>query len=203
VSESDIETSDEDLARKVRGGDLQAYDPLVRRHEERLFHFMRSKTSDSRDAEDLTQKVFVSAFQKISSYDPERKFETWLYAIARNAAIDHYRHTARRPSLYVGAETPPEGVDHRDPAMALAGAEEKQALWGNIREQLNDTQFRVLWLRYEEDLPVAEIAATMRKTSNNIKVLLHRARERLAAEWRSSGVTPFVPDSGGVGAVLN
>ena len=144
--------------------------------------------------------MFVSAYQKISRYDPGRKFETWLYAIARNAAIDHYRHNARRPALFGGDEDEvPEGVDERDdPSDALAGAEEKGALWGSIREQLNDNQFTALWLRYEEDLAVSEIAEQMRKTSNNIKVLLHRARERLAKCLQRDGAEPL-PEDGAAG----
>ena len=198
------ELSDEDLAREVRGGVVSAYDQLVRRHEGRMFNFLRSKTGDPRDAEDLTQKVFVSAFRKISKYDPTRKFETWLYAIARNAAINHYRHNARRPMLYTGDEDgAPEPVDHADPAQALAGADEKRALWASIREQLNDNQFTALWLRYEEDLAVADIAESMRKTSNNIKVLLHRARERLAKCLRiDESADEALPETGAAGAVM-
>lgn len=182
------EPSDETLATRVKDGDFPAFDELVRRHEGRMFNFLCSKAGDRRDAEDLAQKTFVTVYQKIALYDPAHRFETWLYTIARRLAIDHYRHTARRPDLR-GGDDMPEGVETGTPSDTLAAAEEKDALWTAIREQLSDAQFTALWLRYEEDLPVAEVAAAMRKTTTNIKVMLHRARERLAAEWRSAGGT--------------
>ncbi len=187
MSEPPTDASDEALAARVQAGAFDAYDLLVRRHEGRMYNFLRSKTGDPRDAEDLAQKVFVTAYRKIAKFDTGRSFETWLYTIARHAAIDHYRYNSRRPELFTGDDHPPEPVDSRDPSDALQVSEEKAALWRRIRDQLNDAQFTALWMRYEEDLPVAEIASAMRKTSNNIKVLLHRARERLAQGLRNTG----------------
>ena len=188
---------------EVRGGRLPAFETLVMRHEGRLFNFLRQKTGDWRDAEDLTQKIFVTAFQKISLYDPSYRFETWLYTIARRTAIDHYRHTARRPALLTedsGARTP-EPVHSEDPSDTLTAAEDSDELWRKVREQLNENQFTALWLRYQEDLPIAEIASAMGKTAGNIKVLLHRARERLAQHLTQSA-PEHVPPTAHRGAIF-
>jgi RNA polymerase sigma-70 factor (ECF subfamily) len=196
LSAPKTEPSDEQLALQVKGGDFTAFDALVRRHEGRLFNFLCQKTGDRRDAEDLAQKTFITVYRKIELYDPKHRFETWLYTITRRLTIDHYRHNSRRPDLH-GDDDLPEGVETGTPSEALAVAEEKDALWRTIREQVNDNQFTALWMRYEEDLPVAEIAAAMRKTSTNIKVMLHRARERLANHLRSAdGATPSVASAG-------
>ena len=139
----ETEPSDESLAEQVKGGDFSAFDELVRRHEGRLFNFLCQKAADRRDAEDLAQKTFATVYQKIGLYDSKHRFETWLYTIARRLTIDHYRHTARRPDLH-GGDDLPEGVETDTPSETLAIAEDKDALWAAIREQVNDTQFTAL-----------------------------------------------------------
>ncbi len=173
--------SDEVLAARVRCGAAEAFEPLVERHHRRLYHFLKQKTADPRDAEDLTQRVFVTAYQKIALYDPARRFETWLYTIARRIAIDHYRYQSRRPRLFgEESERAPEPVEDANPADAIMADEDGRSLWAVVRSEVNDTQFTALWLRYQEDLPIAEIATAIGKSETNTKVLLHRARERLA-----------------------
>lgn len=195
-SSSPAPKTDEALALRVRDGSVDAFEELLSRHQARMFNFLCQKTGDRRDAEDLTQKVFVTAYRKIALFDPKHRFETWLYTIARRTAIDHYRHSSRRPALYGNEETVPEGVDEATPAKAVAAAEDKAELWKTIREQLNESQFTALWLRYEQDLPIAEIAVSMSKTVSNIKVLLHRSRERLAACLSSQQTGGEVPAVG-------
>lgn len=166
--------SDEDLARQTQAGSLGSFDELVRRYQGRLFQFLRLKVGQAQDAEDLTQAVLVKAYRKIGQYNPKYRFATWLYTMARRDAASFYR--TRRP-----AEPLPEAlVDMRDPRRALADADDRAALWDLAAERLPENQFSALWFRYAEDMTVAEVARTLKKTVGHVKVLLHRGRETLA-----------------------
>ena len=73
-------------------------------------------------------------------------------------------------------------VEGRDPSDLVSDSENHYALWKSIREILNDNQFTAMWLKYEQDLLVAEIASSMKKTKTHVKVILHRARQTLISQ---------------------
>ena len=166
--------SDEDLACRTQAGSVEAFEELVTRYEKRIFNFLRHKTPDRQDAEDLTQTAFVLAYRKIRLYNPKYKFATWLFTIARHAAISHFR-ASRRPDPPPGPE-----ADTRDPATILAEQDNRQSLWDQARACLPELQFTALWLMYAEDLSVRDIAEVMKQSVSYVKVMLHRARTRLA-----------------------
>ena len=168
--------ADAELARQSAGGVSGAFEELVRRHEARVFGFLRHKTWSVEDAEDLCQKVFVLAFRNIGSYRPEFPFATWLFAIARRQAIAYYRgHKTSHP-------IEDEPVDSRTPATRLEESEERERVWTIARDCLSPDQFTALWLMYVEELPVREIAGTLGKSLTHAKVILHRARKSLGPQ---------------------
>ena len=184
MPEPDTENQSSDVQR----GTLVAFDQLVSRYEGKLYQFLRLKTADPRDAEELTQSTFVTAYRKIHLYKSEHAFATWLFTIARRLTINHYRRNKNRPTTNALPEESAGGtlVETRDPSDEVSESENHIALWGSIREILNDNQFTVMWLKYEQDLPVAEIATAMKKTKTHIKVMLHRARQALIAQLPAS-----------------
>jgi RNA polymerase sigma-70 factor, ECF subfamily len=169
--------SDEDLARQSQAGDLPAFEELVRRYENRIYSFVFQSCGRDADAREITQDTFVRAFEAIAQFDPRRPFAAWLFTIARRKGIDCFR--ARIPG---GAQTAPEELDADDPAELLARREEAQDLWRRARARLPDAQFQALWLRYAEDMDIARIAGVLGKTQTHVKVLLFRARHKLAEE---------------------
>ena len=173
--------SDEALARQSQDGDLAAFEELVRRYENRIYSFAFQSCGRQADAREVTQDTFVRAFQAIAQFDPGRSFAAWLFTIARRKGIDSFR--ARIPS---GDEAAPEGLDADDPAEMLARREEAQDLWRRARAWLPDSQFQALWLRYVEDMDISDIARVLRKTQTHVKVLLFRARHKLADEMEPS-----------------
>jgi RNA polymerase sigma-70 factor (ECF subfamily) len=169
--------SDEDLARQSQAGDFAAFEELVRRYENRIYSFVFQSCGHDADAREVTQDTFVRAFEAIAQFDPSRKFAAWLFTIARRKGIDCFR--ARIPG---GGQEAPEELDADDPAELLARREEAQELWRRARARLPDGQFQALWLRYAEDMDIENIARVLGKTQTHIKVLLFRARHRLAVE---------------------
>jgi len=169
--------SDEDLARHSQAGDLAAFEELVRRYENRIYSFIFQSCGHDADAREVTQDTFVRAFAAIAQFDSRRPFAAWLFTIARRKGIDCFR--ARIPG---GGQAAPEELDADDPAELLARREEAQDLWRRARAWLPDVQFQALWLRYAEDMDIARIAGVLGKTQTHVKVLLFRARHKLAAE---------------------
>jgi RNA polymerase sigma-70 factor (ECF subfamily) len=110
----------------------------------------------------------------------QRSFATWLFTIARRKCID--RHRAARPAA--DGEMP-ELPDLNDPAVLLSRREAEQDLWATARRSLPELHFYALWLKYAEEMNVKDIARVLRKTQVHVKVLLFRARTRLARELES------------------
>jgi RNA polymerase sigma-70 factor (ECF subfamily) len=181
--ETDLKSvADEELARQSQGGSLQAFEELVSRYERRIYAFAAQWLRNPADARDVTQDAFVRAFQAIAQFDSRRPFAPWLFAIARRRCIDSYRRV--RP---VSQDSPPDVPDLEDPAELLARREEAEKVWRLARRHLRQGQFQAIWLRYAEDMNVADIAQALGKTQTHVKVLLFRARQNLAGPLRRDG----------------
>jgi RNA polymerase sigma-70 factor (ECF subfamily) len=131
-------------------------------------------TRQRQDAEDLTQQTFVKAFQHIERVDPSRPIINWLLTIARRTALNHFR--SARKWEFVPAEL---ASDEPSPIRQLEQQERSDNLWSRARRVLNQREFEVLWLRFGEDLSTEETARVVGLTQIHVKVLVHRARQRL------------------------
>lgn len=166
--------SAEDLARRSQRGCRASFAELVERYGTRLLRFLRSRTSNLHDAEDLVQDTFVRAYTNIDGYRSTYKFSTWLFTIARNLACSRLRRPALSGRTVLEARTVEAG-----PREQLAQKETRQSLWA-AAQTLSPIQYEALWLRYAEDMPIKEIAKVMGKSQVSVKVALCRARMRLA-----------------------
>jgi RNA polymerase sigma-70 factor, ECF subfamily len=173
-------SKEETWVRRAREGDDNAFTALVDTHAASLYRFLHRRIGNAADAEDLVQQTFVKAHRALPRFDPSKPIAPWLFTIARNLAATHYR--SRRPVPDVEIE-----YDSRTPLVDLQEVEAGRVLWEWAQHHLPDTQFAALWLRVEEDLDVATIAQRLQKSQSNVKVLLHRARKRLAATYNKTG----------------
>ena len=169
--------SDEELARQTQAGSQAAFEQLVYRYEYRLYGFVAQFCGRGPEARDITQESFVKAYQAIAQFNPRHTFAAWLFTIARRKCIDHYR--ASRPH---SGEPVPELSDLNDPAAVLEAQEQRRDLWQTARRLLPPAQFQALWLKYVEEMSVAQIARVLRKSQTHIKVMLFRARLTLGRE---------------------
>ena len=170
--------SDEQLAGECQAGPLSAFEELVSRHESRLFHFLCQKMRSRENAQDVAQTVLITAWQRIGQYRTKAKFATWLYTIARNMVISHYRKHCRMHhcELECAGE---KLVQTETPADELPTGEEHENLWLVARAVLKNDYYDVLWFKYQEHLSIAEIARLMKRSNTLVKVMLHRARKAL------------------------
>ncbi len=170
---------DEELAQRTAAGSTAAFEELVRRYGRRILGFVRQRSANPTEAEDLTQQTFIQAYQRIHQFNDQYRFKSWLFTIARNLTISHYRATSRRPE--VPAMEQHEDTTTATPASQLAAAEGRNRLWQLARQHLSEDQFTALWMHYAEDMRTREIAEFMACSNSNVKVLLHRARKKLAS----------------------
>tara|TARA_A100001037_G_C14972285_1_gene554256 strand:- start:66 stop:710 length:645 start_codon:yes stop_codon:yes gene_type:complete len=190
------EVTDEQLAAEAQDGSQAAFGMLVSRYHGRIYHFLCHKTASPEDAQDVTQQVFITAWQRIYQFRVEAKFATWLFTITRRLAINYYR--ARGSRVFVELEEA-DGklVTHDTPASDLAERDEYALLWKTARENLSESQFTALWMKYREHMSIKEMAAAMGKKQVTVKVLLHRARKALGAALGGRGEWAGLNQSGG------
>ena len=157
---------DEPLVGRALAGERAAFNVLVVRHEARLFRFLSRMTPNAADVEDAMQNALVKAYRKLGTFNPRYRFTTWLFTIAAR----ELRAVRRRPAVAAGPL-----MDGQDPAAPAEADHAPGDLWAAARRLLTVTQFTAMWLRYGEDLAVAEVAQVMGRPRVWVSVTLHRA----------------------------
>lgn len=169
------------LIRDAVAGDTGAFGELVHRHHGRVFNFLRQMTRHHQDAEDLTQQTFLKAFHHLARFDPQRPLVNWLFTIARNSALNHFR--AVKP----WDELPADAAGREpSPAREAEQKEQEENLWDRARALLSPREFEVLWLRFAEEMSTRETATVVGLTEAHVKVLVFRARQTLLKGVKSS-----------------
>jgi len=174
------EASDRQLAAKAANGCLSSMENLFQTYHTKIYRFLFAKTQIREEAEDLTQDTFLTACRKIHQYNPRYAFSTWLFTIAQRQATSAWRK--KRPTT---SEFPDLQDISSTPEQQAQASEDKENIWKTAREILNTNQYSAIWLHYVEDMPVAEIAKTLNKTTPGVKLLLFRARKKLQTSFTS------------------
>lgn len=171
--------TDEQLARESVAGCSRSFAVLVERYQGRLLRFVRRWASSEHDAEDITQDAFVEAWRCLHRYDDRWRFSTWLYTIASRRAASHYRRRKDTTSVLI-ERCEDDGA--ASPGQAIEASEQRSRMWQLAEALLSDEQRTALLLKYAEGMTAAEIGRVLGKRPVAVRVMLFRARERLAAE---------------------
>ncbi len=183
------DASDEtDLLARYRDGDPTAFRQLVQSWQDRLLHFFFRLCWDRDRAEDLTQELFLKLMQASRRYRPEGRLSTYVYRVATNLWIDHYRAQRPQPRLYsidqaiAGPAMEPAGPGE-SPLEHASGEEEKQRLRAAL-ERLTEPHRIVFELAVYQQRPYAEIAELLGIPVGTVKSRMHNTvaalRELLA-----------------------
>jgi len=168
-----------DLVRRAVRQDADAFADIYRLMAPRVLRYLAVRVAEREEAEDLASGVFERAFSAMDHYDPfPARFSTWLYTIARNAAIDHYRRRRLPVSDPAGEELSRITDPDADPEARVLAAERRRRLREAILE-LTDDQRQVIGCRFFFNLSVPEVAEALDKTEGAVKALQFRALERL------------------------
>ena len=172
------DTTDLDLARRAAEGCEAAAREIVGRYGRRILGFLNKRNAHYSGNEDILQETFITAFDRLHTFDPSRSFSAWMFGIARNKASEHLRRSDRIDKLHARAVDDPNAP--YTPSQHLDQREQSALFWDRARTLLAAESFECLWLRYQEELSVAEIAEALGKKVSAVKVALFRARKTLA-----------------------
>jgi RNA polymerase sigma-70 factor (ECF subfamily) len=175
ITEEDIKL----IAVKASQQDPRAFTHLYRLYFSQVFTFINFRVTRREDAEDLANTVFEKALAAIDRYQPKpAQFSTWLYTIAKNCIIDHYRK--RRLPMDTEAETTLVAATDLscDPEACILLEERKRTLREALQE-LTPDQREVVECRFFFELSIQETACAMRRTEGAVKALQFRALDNL------------------------
>ena len=176
--------ADEADVARARAGDTAAFAALVRRHQDRVFSFILRMLDARDEAMELSQDVFVKAWQALPGWRPEAAFSTWLLQMARNAALDHLRR--RQVVRFAPLEEGLEVADEAPGPEARYASRQRQAQLERALQQLAAEHREILLLREVEDLSYGELAAVLGIAEGTVKSRLARARAALLQHFRPS-----------------
>jgi len=178
----------EALLQRARTGDGEAFEQLIEPHVGRLYNYLARMVGDPADAEDLTQDVILRAHRAIGSFRGGATFQTWLYRIATNIAVDALRRRGRRNARVTSLDDPLQAEQglvarevrdtQRDP-QRLAEASELIEQVQNAIAELSPKLRAVVVLFDIQGLTYDEIAQTLRLPLGTVKSRLFNARTRL------------------------
>ena len=184
---------DAELLRRYRRGDSQAFALLYARHRLGLFRFLCGLCNDSTLAEEIFQETWMSLIRSESEQRETVQFSTWLYQIARNRLIDHWRKHGKRQNLQDEYDEHQHGeADQRpNPEQQLSLARDQQRLQAAL-DDLPAEQREVFLLRAHGDLELGEIAALTQTPAETVKSRLRYALLKLRRLLADPAVTEEV-----------
>ena len=179
------------LVRAARQGDEDAFRRLVELKRDKVFRVAYHHLGKPEDARQVAQAVFVRLWRHLGRYDEARSFDTWLYQVTANAAIDHHRRSKVR-----SVERP---LDEASTASAAAAdpvqAQEIRRILGELVGLLSEKQRLAFLLREVEGLSTAEVAEALGSTESTVRNHVFQARKVLREEMgrRYPEYVPLLP----------
>jgi RNA polymerase sigma factor (sigma-70 family) len=180
--------AEQSLIRRARQGQLEAYDELVRRYQERIYATIYHMTSNHEDANDLAQETFIKAYHSLKSFRGGSSFYTWIYRIAVNKTINFLKQRKNRTHMSLNdldfnAEHDPDLValvSDKTPRREV-GLSELQEKLNAAMQKLSDPHRLVVTLHDVQGLSHEEIAGIMDCNIGTVRSRLFYARQQLQA----------------------
>ncbi len=178
-----IEDDTKALARGLRRRDPDLLDSLIEQYQYRLLRYLIHLTSDREHAEDFFQETWIRVLERGHQYDGTRKFEAWLFTIARNLVIDWQRK--KKPQSLDEMLAPADDTLAFEPAAALdsplelAVQQQRQTAMQLLLARVPTLYREVLVLRFQEDMKLEEIAFIVSAPVATVKSRLYRGIEGL------------------------
>ncbi len=172
-----------EINEKITGSIARAFTELYEQYLPKVFRYVSYRISDVHTAEDLTSMIFEKALTRFKTFHPEKaSFSTWIFSIARNTLVDHYRVHQREQNVplettfYVSGE---EG----NPEEEIVRNEEYRELQECI-SRLASQEKEIIALKFGAEMTNRQIARTMGLSESNVGVILYRAVRKLRDNFR-------------------
>ena len=182
---ADAAQEDLELVRGIKAGDEAAFEEMVQRYHSRVYSLAYGVLRNPEDAEEATQDAFWTLYRKIGTFDESKKFFSWFYRVALNAAYSRVRRRPSLPTISIEERLPKFSGDGHfaadvpDWSVAIedeASARELAAKAGEFIAELPPAYRDVIWMYDVEEMPSSEIAETLEISIPAFKSRLHRAR---------------------------
>jgi RNA polymerase sigma-70 factor, ECF subfamily len=182
-----MKMNDSEIIRLVLEGDREVFRILVEKHKSMVFRTCMGFLHDKDDSDDLTQEIFIQAYQSLQNFKKDASFSTWIYRIAVNASLNRLRKKNNSPILhridtYIHSakeiETLPPLYDSANPESILISQENNKWVQ-NALDSLPDNQRTAIVLSKYDDLPQKKIAEIMKTTEGAVEALIQRAKANL------------------------
>jgi RNA polymerase sigma-70 factor, ECF subfamily len=181
IAAQEVCLSDDELVSRIRNGETELFETVMRRYNQMLFRTVRSIVGDDLEAEDVLQDTYVRAFEHLWQFAGAAKFSTWLTKIAVNEALSRLRRRRRFQALDESYEI---DLSARGPSRT-PGPEEKAVQEQTTRlleaavDGLPEPYRCVFVMRAINGMTTAETAECLNLTDENVKIRMHRARAML------------------------
>ncbi len=186
ATNEDQNASDLELVQRIKRGDDQAFKEMVDRYNARVYSLSYGVLRNPEDAEEATQDAFLTLYRKIGTFDESKKFFSWFYRVALNAAYSRARR--RKPGVTIslddyvpkfrddGHAASPEFAAFVDGAEDEAIARDLAERAAGFMAELPDAYRDAIWMVDVEEMKPADVAETLDITIAALKSRLHRAR---------------------------
>jgi RNA polymerase sigma-70 factor (ECF subfamily) len=202
IKELIVLQTDEMLAKQTLRGKLSAFEELVERYKNVVFSVVYRILGQYQEAEDVSQEVFITVYEKIHLFDSSRKFGPWINRIAINTCVTYLRKNRKVITLSFD-ETVGKQYEHPyrvtyedDPELVFEKAELKQEIDSALME-LSESYRLIIIMRFRMELSNQEIADYMGISKENVEVKVHRARKALRKiilrKWKERGLQYELP----------
>ena len=194
--ETPVQTGEMELVRRAQRGDLEAYDELIKRYQERIYATVYHMTSNHEDANDLAQDAFIKAFQALKSFKGGSTFYTWLYRIAVNKTINFLKQ--RKNRLHMSLNDVDFNTENNPDLVALISDKtpRREAGLKELSEKLNEAllklseQHRLVMVLHDvQGQSHEEIAEIMNCNIGTVRSRLFYARQQMQA-WMADYLKP-------------
>lgn len=171
-----VEPDDRQLVQTIREGDTEAFEQLVKRKTSKVYALCYRIIGNSEDAKDIAQLVFIKLWENLEKYDPHYAFDTWLYRMVTNVAIDFMRNKQSRDNavnsnlrLVKTSADAEQGV--------IIQRKEIETVFNDVSSCLSPKQKTIFVMNQMEDLPSAEIARILGCRESTVRNHLFNARK--------------------------
>lgn len=182
------ESTDEQLAKLVQGGEVEKFGVLMERYQGKLFRYGKKFLSSEDNIEDVVQDVFIKTYQNIKSFDTSQKFSPWIYRIAHNTYINAIKKDSRGPLYLFDFDTL---ISHTVTEDSVAREQEQKEMKEMVDKGLSEIELKyreILILFYIEDLSYKEISDILHIPVGTVGVRIMRARELLKGIYKKLSI---------------
>jgi len=170
---------DEDIARQVQQGDVEAFGILMNRYEPKLTRYGRKFLADEEHITDLVQDVFIKTYTNIQQFDASRRFSPWIYRVAHNVFVNALVKRGRERLVPFDLDTLLPHLSAKETADEATHRDELRSMLDDCLGQISSKYREILVLYYFEELEYKEIAEVLHIPIATVGVRLQRARKEL------------------------